>query len=715
MNRLVPRSRMGIFTIVLAAIWMVKMLFFSSSARRSLPLLSFFLDLLPLLLAIPAVYYLWKLFKCIRNRMLWKIKRRLILAHIFIGAIPILLVIGIFYVSFLGFYYQFSYYLITNQIGIHSAQIHAFNLSLREGLQDLFMRTGIPGPAAIQAQLDSDSKYLLSSYPSASIILGIKDSKTNRIVTYMNQDSGERRIGEYQIPGWIGDREFHGLIVDDTRPQENGGRLLLRSLVPSDFQHDFSFTLEVSVPLDQYLLGRLKAAMGADLLLAGRVERPGIDVILQNTDIIQENILYSTFETESTQLSAGPPWHIFLFPISWTDGVEKSTADTGALLVELSTSKLMRNLFRSESTIGRKIWSVLKTIFFFFLIVEIASIVVGILLTKSITDAVHNLDRGTEFVKRGDFSHRIIVRSEDQLGALANSFNQMTEYVQHLVKERVQKERLERELEIAKEVQERLFPNRPPHMDCMDVAGICLPARTVSGDYYDFLPLGSHELGLALGDICGKGISAALLMANLQATLRSNVLNLRGNSEANGEKMVSEVVERLNSQIYGFTAANKFATFFFALYNDQSQTLTYCNAGHNPPLYLNGGSIRRLNAGGTVVGVFADSKYEQETIHAKPGDLFVAYTDGIVESVNEFGEEYGEYRLTELVDKNRHLDANAIKDIVVRQVLSWTFAEERDDDMTLIVAKIVGPHGTQDSMRIQVSNPESGSSGPGIA
>jgi sigma-B regulation protein RsbU (phosphoserine phosphatase) len=252
-------------------------------------------------------------------------------------------------------------------------------------------------------------------------------------------------------------------------------------------------------------------------------------------------------------------------------------------------------------------------------------------------------------------------------------------------------------------------------MDCLDVAGICLPARTVSGDYYDFLPLGTHELALAVGDICGKGISAALLMANLQATLRSNVLNLRGIGEMNGDKTVAEIVKRLNSQIYSFTAANKFATFFFALYDDQRKTFTYCNAGHNPPLYLNGGKIRRLNAGGTVVGVFPDSKYEQETIQVHAGDVFAAYTDGIVESVNEFGEEYGENRLTQLIQENRHLDADSIKDAVVRQVLSWTFAEERDDDMTLIIAKILEPGKIKSDVPSQAPDLNIGGVEPGIS
>ena len=295
---------------------------------------------------------------------------------------------------------------------------------------------------------------------------------------------------------------------------------------------------------------------------------------------------------------------------------------------------------------------------------ELLSLIGGILLTKSITNAVHNLDRGTEFIRRGDFSQRIVVKSNDQLGALAKSFNQMTEYVQTLVKERVQKERLERELEIAKEVQEQLFPKQAPQMNKMELTGLCLPARIVSGDYYDFLQFDSQVMGLALGDICGKGISAALLMANLQATLRSNVLARGAHqfSEMHGENgNVAAVVKALNQQIYNFTSANKFASFFYAVYDDSKSSLTYCNAGHNPPLYFNAQGFRRLSSGGTVVGIFPDAEFDQETIQLHSGDIFLAYTDGIVESVNEYGEEFGEQRLINLVGANRDLSASSCR------------------------------------------------------
>jgi len=697
---------MGIFTLILVVLWILRSLLLSTNAQPALsPGLRFALDLLTALLAVPAIYYTWRLFAVIRRKLLWKIRRRLIVAHIFVGAIPVLLVLLILYVTALLFYYQLTYYLLSNQIGIHRAQLHAFNLSLRAGLQEA-VAGSTPTPLMLKSVLERDAKYLLGAYPSAAIILRVQDSSTDKATVFGNKNVNSDRLSGYQVPGWIGDREFSGLVLEDSQlslyksleKRPGGGepgRLFLRSLVFSDFRPELPFSLEISVPFDRYMLDRLKAALGQDLLLADHVAASGLNVMLQNTDLLEKNVLSTTFEVESSQQSLGRPvWSILLFPISWNSGNEASTAESDVLFVELNTSKLIQNVFRSESNVSKTILGVLQIVIGFFLVAEIVSLVVGILLTKSITKAVYNLDRGTEFIKRGEFSHRIVVKSDDQLGALAESFNQMTEYVQTLVKERVEKERLERELEIAKEVQEQLFPREVPRMAGLELTGLCLPARVVSGDYYDFLPFSAHQMGMALGDICGKGISAALLMANLQATLRTNVMNLARLSDnaterANGNGTVSRVVQMLNEQIYSHTSANKFASFFYAVYDGQKKTLTYCNAGHNPPLYFNGAEVQRLCTGGTVVGIFSDAEYDQETIQLHSGDLFLAYTDGIVESVNEYGEEFGEDRLVEIVQKNRDLSADEMQRKVVDQVLAWAFEEERDDDMTLIVARIL--------------------------
>jgi phosphoserine phosphatase RsbU/P len=668
---------MGVFASVVVILWILKWLFFAR-------LIAFFPInvLLDLLLAFIAIYYLWR----IRVRLLWKIRRRLILAHVFIGAIPSFIIIGILLVSALLFYYQLSYYLISNQIGLHASQIYAFNLTLKDGIQELIADVSPADSSALKAAIDSHAKYLFANYPSASIIVRYPDPVTHRNVAYGSENRNSGQIKDYKIPEWLEGKDYNGLVVEDMQPQLYSRRLLLRSIVFSDFRANLPFSIEVSVPFDRFFLERLKAAMGQDLLLASNASYDEFRI----TDISPEKIIDSTFEMGNTPAFESWPWKIFLYPISWANKYEVKNFGE-SLGVELSTSKLIKNFSRSDNNVANRILQVLEMVIAFFLVMEIVSVVVGILLTRSITNAVHSLDSGTEFVKRGDFSHRIVVRSEDQLGALAASFNQMTEFVQRLVKERVQKERLERELEIAKEVQERLFPAQNPQIGKLAVSGVCLPARVVSGDYYDFLPLGVNQLGLALADICGKGISAALLMSSLQATLRSNVMNLWHQNGLNGERTLAKIVERLNSQIFSYTSANKFATFFYAVYDDRNQTLTYCNAGHNPPLLFSGKDVQRLRTGGTVVGIFADSEYQQETVQIGPGDLLVAYTDGIIESVNEYGEEFGESRLIQLIQKHRDLDADKMKGVIVEQVLSWTFAEERDDDMTLIVAKMSGP------------------------
>jgi phosphoserine phosphatase RsbU/P len=677
-SRLIPKSRMGIFALIVIVLWVVKTVLF----RQQHLWRGSDLDLLGLLLAVPAFYYSWRLIKYARTRLLWKIRRRLILANIFISAIPFLIVSAIFLLSILLFYYQLSCFLINRQIGIHKAQIHAIGLSLRDGLQQRIMSE--PTVAALKEELDAEAKYLLSAYPSATILLGFRDPDTKQNAAYTNQSP--YNVKRKHVPGWlIGNGDFSGLVLDNTQGETHHSKLCIRSFVSSDFQ-DLPFSLEVSVPFDRDFLLKLQAALGQDVLLAKHTEGTRSIWAFLSRNIPPENILETT--SEGAQNMKGGVWPVELYPFLWSTGREISAANSDVLDVEVSFSKLIHNLFRSDTKVGDDFKFVLMMAVFIFLLAEITSVLIGITLTKSITNAVHNLDRGTEFVKRGDFSHRIIVRSQDQLGSLAKSFNQMTEYVQHLVKELVQKERMERELEIAKEVQERLFPNHEPKMRHMEVTGVCLPARTVSGDYYDFLPLGDHELGLALGDICGKGISAALLMANLQAALRSNVMNLWMHERGNGEKTVAEVVTRLNSQIYSYTSANKFASFFYALYDDAHQTLTYCNAGHNPPLCLHGGEVIRLKTGGTVVGVFADSRYDQETIQLCSGDLLIAYTDGIVECLNKNGEEFGENRLIQVVQENRTLSAARIKELVIGKVLSWMYAEEKEDDMTLMVARI---------------------------
>jgi sigma-B regulation protein RsbU (phosphoserine phosphatase) len=297
---------------------------------------------------------------------------------------------------------------------------------------------------------------------------------------------------------------------------------------------------------------------------------------------------------------------------------------------------------------------------------------------------VHNLYVGTTKVTSGDFSHRIQVRGRNQLAALSSSFNSMTENLERLFVVEKEKERLQSELEIAKEVQNQLFPKDAPELKTMCLTGVCKPARMVSGDYYDYFCLDHDRVVIALGDVAGKGISAALLMAAIQSIMRAQLTHMDGVHCLDTALAVS----MLNKQIYASTSAAKYATFWFGVYDERTRELTYTNAGHLPPILIREGRPELLEVTGTVVGMFPSVKYEQRKIMLKRGDLLVAYTDGIPEPENAYGEEFGEPRLTELLVRYEHLPVAEIIAKVMYAVEQWTCAPELPDDMTLLIAKV---------------------------
>jgi serine phosphatase RsbU (regulator of sigma subunit) len=263
------------------------------------------------------------------------------------------------------------------------------------------------------------------------------------------------------------------------------------------------------------------------------------------------------------------------------------------------------------------------------------------------------------------------------------SFDEMTQAVEmqrRMVAERFEAERrAARELEIAKEVQARLFPQKRPVVESLDYAGVCIQARQVGGDYYDFLDLGPKRLGLVIGDVVGKGIAAALLMANLQANLRSQC--------AIALDRPQDVLRAVNRLFCENTPDGGFATLFFAEYEQATGRLRYVNCGHLCALLLRGDdSLERLDATGTVLGLFEDWDCEMGERTICSGDMFALYTDGITESFDHADEEFGEERLVEVLRRNRELSSPALLDAVVEEVRRFSPHEQRDD-ITMIVAK----------------------------
>jgi sigma-B regulation protein RsbU (phosphoserine phosphatase) len=354
------------------------------------------------------------------------------------------------------------------------------------------------------------------------------------------------------------------------------------------------------------------------------------------------------------------------------------------LLVDTRVSAVLGQVFQKGfwAELAFQIFVVLVGLL---LIVEMASLYAGVKLSRSITGAVHELYEATQHVKEGNFSYRIPVTGNDQLAELGSSFNTMTENLGKLIVVAKEKERLESELAIAREVQDQLFPKDVPFTKTLELKGVCHPARMVSGDYYDFVALSDSSLAFAIGDVAGKGISAALLMATIQSTMRTQLSNPNGAGPQHFS--TAKLVATLNRQLWANTTPEKYATFYFAIYDEGANALSYTNAGHLAPILLRGSTFSMLDSTGTVVGAFPVVRYGEKTIHMEKGDLLVAYTDGIVEPENAYGEMFGEDRLKDLIVKYAGADSSELIARTMEAVNHWTGAGELQDDMTMVVAR----------------------------
>ncbi len=252
-----------------------------------------------------------------------------------------------------------------------------------------------------------------------------------------------------------------------------------------------------------------------------------------------------------------------------------------------------------------------------------------------------------------------------------------------ITEEVAQRERLNREVEIAREVQERLFPQTLPPIAGIEYTGACRPALGVGGDYYDFLSLPGGQLGIAIGDVSGKGIAAALMMASLQASLRGEATRAPEN--------LATLVSNVNRLVYEASSAHRYATLFYGQYNPASRQLTYVNAGHNPPMLFHASAgewrIFRLETGGTVVGLLESYPYQQAAVTIAPGDIFIAFTDGISEAMNNADEEWGEERMVETVKDCAELKPSGIIARIMQATDSFVAGAKQHDDMTLVVLR----------------------------
>ncbi|HET6569293.1 MAG TPA: SpoIIE family protein phosphatase [Rhodothermales bacterium] len=251
----------------------------------------------------------------------------------------------------------------------------------------------------------------------------------------------------------------------------------------------------------------------------------------------------------------------------------------------------------------------------------------------------------------------------------------------YLVEEQIERERLEEEMRLARSIQEKLLPQQLPELAGVDVATLALPSRLVGGDYFDVVKLEGPRMLVAVGDVTGKGVPASLLMANLQACLHM-LLPM--------DLSLAEAAQHINRVICDNTTSDKFITFFFGFYNAELRSLTYVNAGHNPPMLVRAdGTLELLETGGLLLGVMRGLPYEQGTVNLSPGDVLVLFTDGVTEAMSLENAEYGEERLEQVLVAHRHEPAHAILDTVYHDIRQFTSNRPMlSDDLTMVVLKM---------------------------
>ncbi|MGB6875940.1 MAG: SpoIIE family protein phosphatase [Candidatus Acidiferrales bacterium] len=636
--------------------------------------LSFMKGWLVILFLIAIGFILVRFAQWVRKRLLWGLRNRLVVAYVFIAVVPIVLLLALAGVSAYLLYFQLGAHLLSDDLGERIASTASVADTLARTLQSeqanktsasLSDVLAAPGASAL---LDGARQYLpgLEVHTSSMQTPVASNARPVKNFSGLVQSSGKLWI-EAVVPGHFG-------LGSGSR-----GQSAASSVTDED-------ELFVRVPVTTALLQSLAPDLGPVQLTTFR---PATQTDLP-AEIFNFNGQRLVRAAQISSVRPLPPKHGWYdFEISGGSTLDAVLADKDhptASIVPVVAAFSMRpwhlnhRLFTSLGALGDPLVIALILIGIFFLALEVAALATGIVLTRTITIAVDDLYEATRHVRQADFRHRIHVRNRDQLGVLAESFNAMTGSIAELIEEQRIRYRLENELSIAREVQTQLFPRELPSFSGLELAAVCRAARVVSGDYYDFLKLGESKLGLAIADISGKGISAALLMASLQAALR-------GQAILDGHRSTADVVATLNRHLFLNTSDDRYATLFYAEYDALSRTLRYTNAGHCAPFFVSGGNVKKLDEGGTVVGLFDHADYQQGTIQADPGGLLVAFSDGLLEPENVYGEEFGTARLASEVLRLRDIPAERLAEGLLSSVEQWAGTPEQADDMTVIVAR----------------------------
>jgi sigma-B regulation protein RsbU (phosphoserine phosphatase) len=608
-----------------------------------------------------AGYLAFRLIAWWRNRLLWSLRNRLIVAYLFIAVVPILLVMTLAVLAGQILYSQLGGYLLYEDIHGRLGRMNDSAANIAAAEQNL--------PLSISDQVAEHTLDAQIRLAFSRELPGLK----------IEFHADPRRL--IRVAG-ANAKEFTGIL-------QSNGQTHLISMREVESPRGKNM-VELSLRVTPEFLETVAPDLGPIQVTA--LQRAGDNE--QSVNVVQlGNIRYRFLDRISTHKRR------LQTPGYWFDPIIEGFTKLDATYLESGEKAGERQpVFAAfsarPSVLNGRIFSSLgefsssrvfgfELVAIFLLLIFIVALITGIVLTRAITSAVDELYRATQNVQAGDLTHRVKIERRDQLGILGESFNLMTNSISNLFEEQRQRQRLENEISIAREVQNQLFPQRLPSVPGVEIEAICKAARTVSGDYYDFIQLSPTRIAIAIADISGKGISAALLMASLQAALRSQLL-----APGSDTMSTAELVSRLNRHLVRNTGDDRFATFFVGVYDSTTRQLRYTNAGHLPSFCICGDHAFYLDKGGMVLGVFEDYVFEEGSETIPPDSILVGYSDGLVEPENVYGEEFGIQRLRDAAIRLHASSPKVVAQGMMQAAEEWAGTPEQADDMTVIVARL---------------------------
>lgn len=619
-----------------------------------------------------------------KRRLLWRVRRRLVLSYILIGVVPVLLVITFFLFAGMLMFIHVSAYLFKR--GIDDVVDEAAVIAQTAAVE--LRRAPATGAQEVLERKRANSQARYREISLALVPRALAGRAGRPPVPPVVVGPWRHGAPPATVPAWVSVGGFGGLIAYRVTDDPAETELVVRAVGVPD-ERDPAWGVVVDVPVDEQVLAELREATGIALVAVDMVPPGGGPA---------RPLAASRARTRPVLDRTGQDARRWAWnSVTLFDYTEWETGLTGTLLmsIRVSLAEIYDRISAAQSRIGNLslgylFMLALAAIAVLFLIIEAVAFVMGVALARSITGAIHELFEGTERVRVGDFSHRIHIATRDQLGELADSFNEMTASIQDLLAQREEKRRLEEELRIAREIQMSLLPRGALRLPGLSVTALCVPAREVGGDYYDFFRLADRRLGILIADVAGKGTSAALYMAELKGL----VLSLSTICQSPRQLLVE-----VNRIISDNIDTRSFITMTYAVVDLEARTITFARAGHTPLVHLPGqGGPRRarvLAPDGIVLGLRIEAVARrfgellvESTLPLGPGDVFLLYTDGLTEAMNADGELFGDQRLLALVEEHGHEATEVLRERILREVEAFVGSAEPHDDLTFVIVKV---------------------------